>query len=179
MVAEAPAVNNYLSVSHAQVLVGHSERRSLYGEGDAQVAIKARRVTAAGIKAVVCVVETLDNRESGGHEAVVGRQLQASLTEVPAAELVVAYEPVWAIGTGRVATPEQADGMHAVIRAHLHEQYGDAGNDVPIVYGGSVKPENAAELFQCPNIDGALVGGASLDAGSFWQIASAMGAGRA
>lgn len=161
------------------VLVGHSERRSLYGEGDAQVAIKARRVTAAGIKAVVCVGETLDNRESGGHEAVVGRQLQASLAEVPAAELVVAYEPVWAIGTGRVATPEQADGMHAVIRAHLHEQYGDAGNDVPIVYGGSVKPENAAELFQCPNIDGALVGGASLDAGSFWQIASAMGAGRA
>jgi len=159
-------------------LAGHSERRLLYGESDAQVAIKALRIATAGMKAVVCVGERLDERERGDHEVVVGRQLRASLTDVPATQLVVAYEPVWAIGSGRVATPEQAEGMHAIIRTRLLEQYGDVGNGVPILYGGSVKPDNAAALFKCPNIDGALVGGASLKAESFWQIASAMGAGR-
>lgn len=160
------------------VIVGHSERRSFYGETDAQVATKAQRIVSAGMTAVVCIGEALADREAGAHEAVVSTQLQCSLQGVSAEGLVVAYEPVWAIGTGQTATPQQAEGMHAVIRTRLCEQYGEAGGGIPIIYGGSVKPGNAAELFCCNNIDGALVGGASLDAKSFWQIASASSVGR-
>jgi len=159
-------------------IVGHSERRSLYGESDAVVAAKAASAAAAGMTAVVCVGESLDEREREEHEAVVCGQLSSSLALAEAKDVVVAYEPVWAIGTGHTATPAQADSMHAVIRNQLLQQFGDSGKSIPIIYGGSVKPGNAAELFQCDHIDGALVGGASLDANSFWQIASVAGTGR-
>ena len=161
------------------VIIGHSERRSLYLESDAQVAIKARSATAAGLHPVVCVGEALGQREAGQQDKVVSEQLLSSLAQVPCDNLVVAYEPIWAIGTGRTASPAQADAMHEVIRLRLQEHYGAAGSGIPIIYGGSVKPENAGVLFECDNIDGALVGGASLEAKSFWQIASAASAGRA
>ena len=161
------------------VIIGHSERRSLYLESDAQFAIKARSATAAGLHPVVCVGEALGQREAGQQDKVVSEQLLSSLAQVPCDNLVVAYEPIWAIGTGRTASPAQADAMHEVIRLRLQEHYGAAGSGIPIIYGGSVKPENAGVLFECDNIDGALVGGASLEAKSFWQIASAASAGRA
>jgi triosephosphate isomerase len=128
---------------------------------------------------VVCVGEALEQREAGRQDEVVSEQLLGSLAQVPCDNLVVAYEPIWAIGTGRTASPVQADDMHGVIRQRLQEHYGAAGSEIPIIYGGSVKPENAGVLFGCDNIDGALVGGASLEAKSFWQIASAASAGRA
>ena len=161
------------------VIIGHSERRSLHRESDAQVAIKARTANAAGLHPVVCVGEALEQREAGRQDEVVSEQLLGSLAQVPCDNLVVAYEPIWAIGTGRTASPVQADDMHGVIRQRLQEHYGAAGSEIPIIYGGSVKPENAGVLFGCDNIDGALVGGASLEAKSFWQIASAASAGRA
>ena len=161
------------------VIIGHSERRSLYGETDAQVAVKARLTASEGLCPVVCVGETLEQREAGQQDQVVGEQLLNSLAKVPCENLVVAYEPVWAIGTGRTAKPDQAETMHEMIRHRLQAHYGAAGGKVSIVYGGSVKPENAGVLFGCENIDGALVWGASLDASSFWQIASAASAGRA
>jgi len=161
------------------VIIGHSERRSLYGETDAQVAVKARLTAGEGLCPVVCVGESRERREAGQQDQVVGEQLLASLVGVPCENLVVAYEPVWAIGTGLTATPDQAEAMHGMIRNRLQAHYGAAGGKVPIIYGGSVKPENAGVLFGCENIDGALVGGASLDANSFWQIASAASAGRA
>ena len=161
------------------VIIGHSERRALYGETDAQVAVKAQLAIAQGLHAVVCVGETLEHRDADQQDKVITEQLLGSLVEVPCENLVVAYEPVWAIGTGRTATPAQAAAMHGVIRGCLQGHFGEAGANVPVIYGGSVKPENAGALFECDNIDGALVGGASLDANSFWQIASAASAGRA
>lgn len=161
------------------VIIGHSERRALYSETDAQVAVKAQLAIAQGLQAVVCVGETLEHRDADQQDKVVTEQLLGSLAEVPCENLVVAYEPVWAIGTGRTATPAQAAAMHGVIRGCLQGHFGEAGADVPVIYGGSVKPENAGVLFECDNIDGALVGGASLNANSFWQIASAASAGRA
>jgi len=161
------------------VIIGHSERRSLYGETDAQVARKARLASAEGLHPVVCVGESLEQREAGQEVKVVSEQLLGSLAQVPCERLVIAYEPIWAIGTGRTATPEQAEAMHGVIRRCMQEHFGAVGAAIPIIYGGSVKPENASELFGCENIDGALVGGASLEAKSFWQIASAASAGRA
>ena len=161
------------------IIIGHSERRSLHGETDAQVAIKARLAAAEGLHPVVCVGEALEQREAGEQDEVVSEQLLGSLAHVPCDRLVVAYEPIWAIGTGHTATPGQAEAMHGLIRRRLQEHYGAAGAGIPIIYGGSVKPENAGVLFGCDNIDGALVGGASLDAKSFWQIASAASAGRA
>jgi triosephosphate isomerase len=161
------------------VIIGHSERRALYSETDAQVAVKAALVIAQGLHAVVCVGETLEHRDAGQQDKIVIEQLLGSLAQVPCENLVVAYEPVWAIGTGRTATPAQADAMHGVIRSCLCEHFGEVGAGIPIIYGGSVKPENASVLFECDNIDGSLVGGASLNANSFWQIASAASAGRA
>ncbi len=142
-------------------IVGHSERRQLFGETDEGVARRAAGALEAGIWVIACVGETEDERERGDTESVLTRQLSV-LQEHD--QLVVAYEPVWAIGTGKTATPEQAQAAHAFIRGRL---------DVPILYGGSVKPENAAELLAQPDVDGALVGGASLDIESFAAICTA------
>jgi triosephosphate isomerase len=159
-------------------IVGHSERRALFGETNAFVAAKAAALLAKGIRPIVCVGESLAEREAGQTLAIVGSQLQESLAKVPdaqAAELVVAYEPVWAIGTGRTATPETAQQVHAALRAALVERFGAAGHEIRIQYGGSVKPENTADLMAQADIDGALVGGASLDAKSFAAIVRAAG----
>ena len=155
-------------------IVGHSERRTLYGETDNRVAMKALALVKAGLKPVVCVGETLEERETGATPSVILRQLNAVLTIVrPEDLLAVAYEPVWAIGTGKTATPEIAQSVHALIRTRLVEVSPKGGASTPILYGGSVKPENAHELFAQPDIDGALVGGAALKASSFLVIANA------
>ncbi len=149
-------------------IVGHSERRALYGETDADVSRKASALLAHGLRPIVCVGETLAQREAGRTFEVVGAQLEGSLAgiaEAAADELVIAYEPVWAIGSGRSATPELAQQVHAFIRERLARRFGAAG--VRIQYGGSVKPENVYALMAQPDIDGALVGGASLDPVAF------------
>ncbi|MEP7208582.1 MAG: triose-phosphate isomerase [Casimicrobiaceae bacterium] len=153
-------------------IVGHSERRQLYGETDAEVAAKAVAVLDSGMTPIVCVGETLAERDAGTTEGVVLRQLDAVLARVQAraAAMVVAYEPVWAIGTGRTATPDQAQAVHGRLRARLGEA--GAGN-ISLLYGGSVKAESAAALFGQPDIDGGLVGGASLKADEFLAIAGA------
>ena len=154
-------------------IVGHSERRTYYGESNAYVANKAGALFAVGITPIVCVGESLEERESGRTIDVVGAQLEGSLALVPdahAAELVVAYEPIWAIGTGRTATPETAQQVHAFVRERLLARFGAAGDQIRIQYGGSVKPENVDELMAQPDIDGALVGGASLDPAAFSRI---------
>ena len=148
-------------------IVGHSERRALYGETSGFVAAKAAALLARDIRPIVCVGESLGEREAGQTLAIVGAQLRESLASVArerAAEVVVAYEPVWAIGTGRTATPELAQQVHAALRRELAAMFGRAGDEIRIQYGGSVKPENTADLMAQPDIDGALVGGASLDA---------------
>ena len=159
------------------VILGHSERRALFGETDEVVNRKVRAAHEATLRPIVCVGETLQERDAGKVEKVLGRQLRESLAELSPKELqetVVAYEPVWAIGTGRNATPEQAQEAHAFIRKTLAEMSEPATADkIRIQYGGSVKPENAAELMSQPDIDGALVGGASLDPRSFAAIVRA------
>lgn len=153
-------------------LIGHSERRHVFGETDAETALKVRAVLDGGLLAILCVGETLDQREAGETESVVSRQLRAALEGVrDGADLAIAYEPVWAIGTGRNATPEDANAVHAVIRAVLAELGLPA--ETRILYGGSVKPENAEALVGQPEIDGVLVGGASLDPGSWAAICAA------
>jgi triosephosphate isomerase len=153
-------------------IVGHSERRQLYAEADVAVAAKAAAALAAGITPIVCVGETLAERESGATEGVVLKQLATVLDGVgdAAAKLVVAYEPVWAIGTGRTASPEQAQSVHATLRAALAAA-GAAG--IALLYGGSVKADNAGALFAMQDIDGGLIGGASLQAKEFLAIARA------
>lgn len=159
----------------AYVIVGHSERRSLHGEDDAAVKAKAEAALAAGLVAIVCVGETEAERDSGRAEEIVVAQLLASLPEgASAGTLVVAYEPVWAIGTGRTPTVAQVADMHLAIRAALGGPLADAAA-VRILYGGSVKPGNAAELLSVANVDGALVGGASLSHGDFWAICQSCG----
>ncbi len=159
------------------VVLGHSERRSLFGETDEMVNRKVRAAHEATLRPIVCVGETLEEREAGKVEKILGRQLQESLAELSAKELqetVIAYEPVWAIGTGRNATPDQAQEAHAFIRSVLGELSDSASAErIRIQYGGSVKPENAGELMSQPDIDGALVGGASLDPRSFARIIKA------
>ncbi len=157
----------------AHVIVGHSERRQLFGETDEGVNRKARAVLGAGLAPIVCVGETLAEREAGRTLEVVSRQVRGGLAGLPADQvgrLTVAYEPVWAIGTGKTATTAQAQEVHAAIRALLRELAGGVADQVRIQYGGSVKPDNAAELLAQPDVDGALVGGASLKAGDFSQI---------
>jgi triosephosphate isomerase len=158
----------------AYAIVGHSERRQLFAETDELVNRKVRAVLAAGLVPILCLGETLAERESGRTIEVVERQIHAGLAEVPpsvAGKILVAYEPVWAIGTGKTATPGQAQEVHAFLRGTLEKVWGDAaGNSVRILYGGSVKPENISELMGREDIDGALVGGASLAAGSFAKI---------
>lgn len=159
------------------VLAGHSERRHWFGEDDALVARKFMAIRGAGCVPVLCVGEKLEEREAGDEENVVDRQLQAVLDAGGVAALeqaVIAYEPVWAIGTGRTATPEQAQAMHAYIRAQVAKLDETVASGLRIVYGGSVKPDNAAELFACPDIDGGLIGGASLDAASFERICNSV-----
>ncbi len=158
------------------VIVGHSERRALYGETNEIVAAKAARALALGLRPIVCIGETLAERDANRTLAVVSAQLAAVLKTCRAADLLrgaVAYEPVWAIGTGRTATPEQAQEVHAAIRAQLVAADSDAATATRIVYGGSVKPANAAELFTQPDIDGGLIGGASLIARDFVAICAA------
>ena len=157
------------------VIVGHSERRADHGETNAMVRAKAEATLAAGMSAIVCVGETGEQRDAGEAEAVVEAQLEGSLPagDGVAERLTVAYEPVWAIGTGRTPTVGDVSAMHRAIRAKLVELFGDAGTDVRILYGGSVKPENAAELLGADNVGGALVGGASLTAESFLGIIAA------
>ena len=167
----APGMLADLGCRHA--IVGHSERRALFGESDAFVASKAAALLAHDVLPIVCIGETLEERESDRTFEVLRTQLDDSLAEVPAeraADLVVAYEPVWAIGTGRTATPEIAQEAHAFVRERLGERFGEAGERIRIQYGGSVKPENASALMSLPDIDGALVGGASLEPESFSKI---------
>lgn len=162
-------------VGCAYAIVGHSERRALHGESDAVVAGKARRALEAGLAPIACVGETLAERDAGSTDAVVLRQLAAVLDAVrdhadAARRLVVAYEPVWAIGTGRSASVAQVEAVHAALGRAL----ADAGlTATPVLYGGSVKPDNAAALFAAPGVDGGLIGGASLQAADFLAIADA------
>jgi triosephosphate isomerase len=153
------------------VVLGHSERRQSHGETNVTVAGKIRAARRAGLTAILCIGESDKEREAGRAVAIVTQQLQASIpAELEAADLVVAYEPIWAIGTGK--TPQSADiaEMHLAIRALLAERFGPAGAAVRILYGGSVKPDNAAEILAVPNVDGALIGGASLRAADFLAI---------
>lgn len=156
-------------------IVGHSERRAYYGETDAMVAAKVDQLLAHSLKPIVCVGEVLEEREAGRQLEVVKSQVEKGLFHLTAEQIqqvVVAYEPVWAIGTGKTATPEQAQEIHAHIRSLLAGQYGQAvADEVSILYGGSCKPSNAKELFACPDIDGGLIGGASLKAEDFVAIA--------
>lgn len=163
-------------VGCTHVIVGHSERRALYGEDDALVARKMVAALGAGLTPIVCVGEQLAERERGETTQVVGRQIAAALAVLDAASLariVVAYEPVWAIGTGRTASPAQAQEVHAFVRQRLTAVDAKIGGSVRILYGGSVKAANAAELFAQPDVDGGLIGGASLKAEEFLAILAA------
>ncbi len=159
------------------VLLGHSERRHVFGESDEDVNKKTHAALASGLVPVVCVGELLEEREAGRTAEVVSGQIKGSLANISAEQIrsvVIAYEPVWAIGTGKVATPEQAEEVHADLRKQLVERYNaEVAEAVRIVYGGSVKPDNASDLLGQPNIDGALIGGASLNVDDFLAIAAA------
>jgi triosephosphate isomerase len=166
-----------LDIGCRYVILGHSERRHVLGETDQDVNRKLHAALAAGLTPIVCVGELLQQRQAGQTHEVIAQQFAGSLDGLSpqqAGQTVIAYEPVWAIGTGQVATPQQAEEVHADLRKLLAERYNTAvAEAVRIQYGGSVKPDNAAELLAQPNIDGALVGGASLEADSFLAIAAA------
>jgi triosephosphate isomerase len=158
------------------VIVGHSERRTLFGETSTVVAQKYAAALEAGLTPILCVGETLAEREAGATERVIGAQLDATLEGSGAlsfAHAVIAYEPVWAIGTGKTATPDQAQAVHAYIRGRLAAQDAAVAENVQVLYGGSVKGSNAAQLFSMPDIDGGLIGGASLDANELATICQA------
>jgi len=158
------------------VVLGHSERRELFGETDRSLALKVPAALEAGLRPILCVGETEEERERGEMERKLRHQVKEGLEKVPderLAEVVVAYEPIWAIGTGKTAGPTEAEEVHAAIRSWLEKKSPDLAKRTRILYGGSVKPDNAAALLACPNVDGFLVGGASLDAGSFGAIAKA------
>lgn len=157
-------------------LLGHSERRSLYGETDEFINKKIHKAIEKGLVPVLCIGETLEEREAGKTLDIVLSQVKAGLNGVELnneAEIILAYEPVWAIGTGKTASPEQAEEVHAEIRKLLEELYGELGKDISILYGGSVKPNNVKDLLSQPNINGGLVGGASLKASDFSQLCAA------
>ncbi len=157
-------------------LAGHSERRHVFGDSDEDVSRKVAAIAAAGLVPVLCVGELLEERDRGEVAAVVTRQLAAGLSRLSSDQvegIVIAYEPVWAIGTGRTASPEDANQAHELIRGLLNERVGSAARAIPILYGGSVKPGNIEELLSAPEIDGVLVGGASLDPSDFAEICSA------
>lgn len=156
------------------VIIGHSERRADHGEGDAQVKAKALAAHRAGLTAIVCIGETAGQRRSGLTLDVVGRQLAHSLPDAATADnTIVAYEPVWAIGTGLTASPKDVAEVHAFLRKALVQRFGAAGSSIRLLYGGSVKPDNARELMAVPDVNGALVGGASLKAKDFLAIIAA------
>ncbi|ERJ18657.1 Triosephosphate isomerase protein [Salinisphaera shabanensis E1L3A] len=160
------------------VIVGHSERRAMYGETDSVVAAKTSAAVAVGLTPIVCVGETLEQREADQTEAVLAAQIGALFEQCDArtlAEVVIAYEPIWAIGTGRSASPEQAQDVHAFLRGQIADRDATISESVLLLYGGSVKPDNAAALFAGADVDGALIGGASLKADSFLDIARAAG----
>ena len=155
------------------IIVGHSERRQYFGETDTTVNAKVVKALNDGLRPVICVGESLKQRKAGEHQLIVRKQIEAALVEVSesdAVKLVIAYEPIWAIGTGETATPDQAQEMHKMIRSVLSDLYEDAAGQVQILYGGSMKPHNAEELMSQPDVDGGLIGGASLKAGSFTEI---------
>ena len=156
------------------VIIGHSERRQFYGETNESINKKTKAALSAGLAAIVCVGESLSEREAGDAESIVKSQLFGGLAGLTVSDLeriIIAYEPVWAIGTGKTATPEQAQEMHGFIRSVLGETHGaEAADSMRILYGGSVKPDNIASLMKNEDVDGALVGGASLEAGSFSRI---------
>jgi triosephosphate isomerase len=160
------------------VILGHSERRQYFGEDGKLLAKKVDKVLTANLTPIFCCGEPLEIREAGTHEKLVKQQVEESLFHLSAGELkkvVIAYEPVWAIGTGKTATAQQAQEMHAVIRKHLASKYGEqVASEISILYGGSVNAKNAQELFSCPDVDGGLVGGASLKSREFVDIVKAM-----
>lgn len=162
------------SVGCEYVILGHSERRTIFGENDETINKKIKKALSAGLKPIFCIGETLDQRENGTTKDVIEAQVRNGLVGITAEELsliIVAYEPVWAIGTGKTATPEQAQEVHEFIRGLIKELYSvDSAENLTIQYGGSVKPDNAKELLSQPDIDGALVGGACLKADSFFEI---------
>ena len=163
----------------AGVLLGHSERRELFGETDKSLALKVPAALAAGLEVILCVGETESERENGDTQRKLRHQVQEGLSRIELdrlGEIVIAYEPIWAIGTGKVATPEQAQEAIAFVRALVGDRSPEQAERTRILYGGSVKPDNAAELLALPDIDGALVGGASLDAEAFGAIVAAAGA---
>ena len=168
----APTMLKDVGCSH--VIIGHSERRQFFGETDESVNKKTKATLEAGLTAIICVGEMLSEREVGGAQSVVETQLNGGLRGLTVADMeriIIAYEPVWAIGTGKTATPEQAQEMHGYIRRKIEESHGKQVSDsVRILYGGSVKPDNIAELMSQADVDGALVGGASLEAESFSKI---------
>lgn len=161
-------------VGCAFVIVGHSERRQYFGETDKTVNAKVNKALTDGLKPVVCVGESLDQRKKGVHQQMVKKQVQAALNGVGSdriSDVVIAYEPIWAIGTGETATPDQARQMHEMLRDVVSELYDEeTAGDIRILYGGSMKPHNAEELLSQPDVDGGLIGGASLNAGSFAEI---------
>ena len=160
------------------VIIGHSERRQYFGEDGPLLAKKTDKALAHGLTPIFCCGEPLEIREKGTHEALVKKQVEESLFHLSAEALqkvVIAYEPVWAIGTGKTATSQQAQDMHAVIRKHLASKYGAVAQSISILYGGSVKADNAKELFACADVDGGLVGGASLKSREFVEIVKGMG----
>jgi triosephosphate isomerase len=167
------AASMLLTLGVAYVILGHSERREYFSESDEIVNAKVKLALKTGLIPIVCVGEKLAERENGLTEEVVGKQIDGSLSGLSAEEMkksVVAYEPVWAIGTGKTATPEQAQDVHLFIRRRLEKKHGKIADSVSILYGGSVNDENAASLLKQPDIDGALVGGASLKADQFAKI---------
>jgi len=162
-------------IGAAYVIVGHSERREAYGEDDARVAAKAQAAQHAGLIAIVCIGESLEQREAGEALDVIATQLEGSVPESSnAASLVVAYEPIWAIGTGEIPTMDQIAEVHALMRTQLRNRFGEEADGIRLLYGGSVKPSNAADIFALNDVDGALVGGASLAADDFSPIVAAL-----
>lgn len=167
------------SVGATHVIVGHSERRQYFNETNGACALKNKSSISSGLTVLYCVGETLEERESEQHWSVIEKQVEEGLTGITSEEmtkLVIAYEPVWAIGTGKTASSDQAQEVHAFIRNLLNKKFGEpVANATRILYGGSVKPDNAAELFSQPDIDGGLIGGASLKARDFFEIIKAAG----
>lgn len=165
------------SINTELVIVGHSERRAMYGDTNVRIAQKIDRVLENGMRAIVCIGETLAEREAGKECNVITHQLEECLFHLPAdqmKQIVLAYEPVWAIGTGKNATAEQAQEMHQYIRSVIHGKFGkEISEEIRILYGGSCNPSNAAALFACPDVDGGLIGGASLKAADFTAVIKA------
>jgi triosephosphate isomerase (TIM) len=172
------SVSMLKSMGIPYVIIGHSERRQYFGEDGALLATKVDKVLAQGLTPIFCCGEPLEVREKGTHEQLVKHQVEESLFHLSAEaiqKVVVAYEPVWAIGTGKTASSQQAQDMHAVIRKHIASKYGAVAENISILYGGSVKADNAKELFACADVDGGLVGGASLKSREFVEIIKGMG----